>query len=723
MVKLRIRELKVVVQTAEGEFGVQMPLKPGLTVIHAENSSGKSTLVQSIIYVLGLEAMLSPKHEVPLPHAMTHMIDDEEGNRHAVISSEVHLEIENQKSEVVTVSRSVKGEASRKLITVIHGPALSSPPPTTPYRTEDKYVSDPGAATTPQGFHYWLASYLDWELPEVTTYDGRTCPLYVQCMFPLVLIEQKKAWTGIQARMPTQFRIRDAAKRAIEFILKFSVFEVIAKTQILKERKAEIQRLWQRWTTEASTAARQAGGIINGLTDDPMEKWAEKEPVLLMLHRGNEWIGVRQAKEQDQIEIQQLETKEIPVVSEVSDELTAQLRAAEDNLQMLLVALAETAQDVSLKRSQVTALETRLRDLAESLDGNKALLKFRKLGSKHAPKSVQDHRCPTCHQEIDESLLPQDKLGTIMSVEDSIKFAETQQSIYRATKDGVDRSLAVAEAELTVLREREAAQRATIRALKTTLVSEGHAPSRAAIEALQAARSRLDRTTIAESLIDTAFIALKALCPQWAKVLKEQRALPDDDLSPDDRKKLTALEKIFQAHAAAFDVRSVAPNEITLSRETYKPEYQGFDLEFDLSASDLIRTIWAYLHALLELARTEDTNHPGLLVLDEPRQQETKPESFEQFFKRAQESARFGQQVIVATSQKMHELVPILAGVEHKLISFTTKHVLVRAKPVEHPEIVPSEIEELEGGKAPVAPIETAPPPTEGIADEDDIPF
>ncbi len=718
MVNLRLRELHIIVQSDIGQYGVKLPLTKGLVVIRAENSAGKSTLVQSIIYALGLEGMLSASRDVPLPHAMTHRIDAEDGSQHVVNSSEVRLEFENHDGTIVTVVRRAKGAVNHNLITLIHGPALSAEEPPTPYHTEDKYVRDGGAATSATGFHFWLASFLGWALPFVVRFDGKKCPLYLECTFPLMLVEQKKAWTGIQARMPTQFQIRDVAKRAIEFILNLSVFEQIAKRQNLLDERERLTREWQRWCLEASAAARQAGGIITGLSDDPMEKWAENGAISLMLFREKNWVDVTDAKARDEKEIEELKAKQIPTVSAVSNQLAEQLKSAEDELASIQVSIADLAQDVSAKRSQLTGINARLTDLADDLSGNKALRKIRIMGSKNAPKSVVDHLCPTCHQTVDDSLLPQDKKESVMSLDDSIEFIAAQQKIYEAARDGLARSLAVTEAELAVLRGDESEIRAKIRAHRTSLVTEGHAPSRAAIESLLSAEARITRANDAEVRVEACFAEIRALCPQWAKTIGELKKCPDDYLSDDDRRKIKELQRLFQEHVTSFDVKSIPPSEITLSLENYKPEHEGFDLEFDLSASDLIRTIWAYLLSLLEIARTEPTNHLGLLVLDEPQQQGAKRESFAKFFARAQMSLQFDQQVIVTSSEKTDELKNILIGVKHTFIEFTGEHVLTRS-PGEPGAIIITaggdiqpRIESTEDDKNPLS-----------TSDEDDIPF
>jgi hypothetical protein len=73
---------------------------------------------------------------------------------------------------------------------------------------------------------------------------------------------------------------------------------------------------------------------------------------------------------------------------------------------------------------------------------------------------------------------------------------------------------------------------------------------------------------------------------------------------------------------------------------------------------------WAYQLGLLELARTERTNHPGFVVFDEPRQQETAKISFKSLLERASKAKMAGQQVIFATSEDRDELERFLSTVD-----------------------------------------------------------
>ena len=68
---LRLRRLRMRAKTPEGLYGATIPFGHGLTAVWADNTKGKSTCTQGMLYVLGLERMLGPRRQIPLPHAMT----------------------------------------------------------------------------------------------------------------------------------------------------------------------------------------------------------------------------------------------------------------------------------------------------------------------------------------------------------------------------------------------------------------------------------------------------------------------------------------------------------------------------------------------------------------------------------------------------------------------------------------------------------------------------
>lgn len=161
--------------------------------------------------------------------------------------------------------------------------------------------------------------------------------------------------------------------------------------------------------------------------------------------------------------------------------------------------------------------------------------------------------------------------------------------------------------------------------------------------------------------------AFAGLAGEWRKLQGDISSLPSDDLSESDRRKLKLWGNSLRMQLKDYGFRSLSADQIELSPDTYRPEHEGFDLQTTISASDLIRTIWAYLSGLLEVAREETINHPGCLLFDEPRQQSTRDVSFAALLERAAASADFGQQVVFFTSENLVRLKEHMVFLNHTL--------------------------------------------------------
>src|SRR5207247_933316 len=122
-----------------------------------------------IIFGLGLEKMLSPKRQIPLPYAVTHRLKTDDGQEIDVRESVVWLEIQNARGDWLTIRRTAKGIVDKRLVSTWRGPYLTQ---RGDWPQADYYVLDAGAATNEAGFHYQLAKFIGWDLPKVQRFDG-----------------------------------------------------------------------------------------------------------------------------------------------------------------------------------------------------------------------------------------------------------------------------------------------------------------------------------------------------------------------------------------------------------------------------------------------------------------------------------------------------------------------------------------------------------------------
>ena len=180
---LRFQRLRLRAVTTGGLYGADIAFSPGLTVLWADNTKGKSTCMQGMLYALGLERMLSPRREIPLPHAMTAYLNTDDEGRVEVLESSVSLQIANAQGQVITVTRAIKATTDTRLVTIDFGAALSDGGSALERR--DFFVFDPGAAQREDGFHHFLEGFLGWRLPQVRRYDAPETKLYLETVFPL----------------------------------------------------------------------------------------------------------------------------------------------------------------------------------------------------------------------------------------------------------------------------------------------------------------------------------------------------------------------------------------------------------------------------------------------------------------------------------------------------------------------------------------------------------
>ncbi|CAJ0773270.1 ATP-binding protein [Ralstonia chuxiongensis] len=219
-----IRGVKLRAVTDQGEFGFAFEFARNLTIIRARNSSGKSTLFNSVLYALGMEELVGGKNERALPYAVKEHFEFE-GNRIPVTASEILLEVENQFGRIVTLRRAIRDTArSTKLVEVFDAAHLTRGAPLVD--AKPTYVHDRGGAQWEEGFHHFLESFMGLSLPNVATTGGET-RLYLQTIFAALAVEQKRGWTDYLATIPF-FGIRDARTRVVEFILGLGVFETNA---------------------------------------------------------------------------------------------------------------------------------------------------------------------------------------------------------------------------------------------------------------------------------------------------------------------------------------------------------------------------------------------------------------------------------------------------------------------------------------------------------------
>jgi len=669
--RLKLRAIRLAANTHVGVVGHTLRFADGLNVLRADNTSGKSTTLQAIIYALGVEGMLSARRDIPLPHAMTESIEID-GTEAEVLSSSVEIEIENGFGDVITAKRVAKHPVvSTSLVSVQTCAALTGGEES-PRR--DFFVRRPGSAQREAGFHRFLADFIGWTLPHVSRMDGSECPLYLETLFPYFYVEQKHGWSGVQARIPTYFGIRDVGRRSAEYILNLDVFETILMVQRLRSAIGLLESEWKTALSELNTKANAAGAALAAEPRSVCDS-LDAETARIVVYVDQDWLGIGQALRILRAQLEERESRPVASVGDVAGELEDRLADAEESVVLTMSRLAAVMDERTELDLRSGELELRIEALEEDLQRQKDALTLADLGSQVAALAAGERICPTCHQDIADGM---DVTTHAMTAVESIGYIRRQLGAFRASLEDVTRSRNAMELRETSMREELARQRRSVRAARETLSERTQAPSVADVSDRVAMRDRVERLEgAADELAD-----MKRRLHELASSYEDQRlrlsSLDPSSLSTADAEKTGALQEYVRSQLSRYHFSSLSTDQIDISPETLRPVNEGFDLGFDLSASDMIRLIWAYLVGLLRVSEEYSGNHPGLLIFDEPRQQETASSSFRELLHEAAEQGNRGSQVIFATSEPHETLVQMLQGVTYSLLSIPAGEKLLR---------------------------------------------
>ncbi len=643
---LRIRHLLITINTDRGQFGVARQFADGLNVIRAENYAGKSTLLQAIVYALGLEGMLSASHDIPLPHAVTDYL--EIGNeRVKVIDSMVSLEIENSNGEFLTLQRSVAGERNRHLVTVFEGRAITKKEAIETRR--DYFVREAHAATSERGFHRKLSEFLGWTLPLAPRFDNDDCPLYLETIFPLVYVEQKQGWGRLPAKYPTWLGIRDIARRTVEFLLGLDAYAIAIERVAVSDEIVRVKSAWTTLRANVDRLSSLASGLAKGVPTDPISVWPPDIPPQLVVASGPEWVPLPVFLTQLRERLSTLQAQ--PIVSSSSDNSRVRQALASSELNLaererLVSALVEKIENDT---AEVAGLEQRIDAIQDDLRKYKDVRRLRALGSPDEP-AVATGVCPTCHQELVDSLLDTGRKTVPMSVEQNVSFYEEQLELFSAVLANSRRAVQGSEAQLTSERTEVETLRSRIRELRETLVSPANMPSIEMVGERIRLRRRVEELDSILASFEDSLGEFAQLAAEWKDVQERRSRLPRGALSHGDENKIKMFQQTFTDQLVLYKMGSLDPSEVGVSRDNYVPEVKGINLPADVSASDLIRIQWAYLLGLLQVGLSLPTNHPGLLIMDEPQQQSVEEGSFRTMIEYAAGLHRA--QIIIATSHE-----------------------------------------------------------------------
>jgi hypothetical protein len=671
-----IRGVRLRATTNEGEFGFSFNFARTLTIVRAKNSSGKSTLFNSLLYGLGMEELVGGKNEKVLPYALKEHIEYD-GRRILITASEVLLEIESRSGEVVTLRRAIR-DAVRdpKLIEVFagahvtEGRALSEARPT--------YVHDSGGAKRPEGFHRFLETFLGLSLPRVPTTNGGETKLYLQTVFAALAVEQKRGWTDYIANIPF-YGIRDARTKVVEFLLGLDVFETNVARNRLNAESVEIDADWRKVYEELRRETNPLGAVIDGASSTPSALFKEGEASIRKL-AGSSSVPLAEHISQLRSEHAALQ-KEAELYNKTSGtEAMYGVTVAMDELQGLSVLHERATSLHAEQRVSLKDYEKLLAEANEDLERNKTAAKLRDLGAKYDVATAVG-KCPTCNQPIDDTLLAGAVTGPQMDLATNIAYLESQRRMLMRQIAGLRTGLLASEARVTELVARIASKRDLLTAMRGDVTS-GASESKAIVRRQVQIEVEVEALEKLQIKATELFARLGQIAVRMSANQAARRGMPKEAYSATDIERINRFQLNFRANAGSFGYESAPIREVEIGKDTLVPclaqmELREIrtDIKSDSSASDFVRLIWSYLLALHQTSATllSPGNHPGLLMLDEPGQHSMAVDSQHALLKQLASETSL-QSIVAASFDEAEEVFrQATQGIQYTLIEWDGK--------------------------------------------------
>jgi len=674
-VTLQLVDITLDVLTSNGPLRYTTRFGPGLNVLAAPNTYGKSTLSQSIVFALGLEGMLSASHAPPLGPAMMTVADLPGHHRAGVIESSVTLTCRNSVGRYLRTRRNaVGGGVSTRLIQTW---AADSEAELATVNRIDTYVRMSGSAVQELGFHYVLAEFLGWSLPQVPQYRGGESPLYLETLFPLFYVEQKNGWGGVTPRMPTYLGVRDVLQRSVEYVLGLSTLDRLRTLNALKEELADVRVAWAAAADRALAGAQAEN--LRASTSRTVTGRALRQPIHVEADLEGTWIALSTALAQWSDRLATLEDSRIVTAGERTSQSRLDLAEAERAVSRTGAQLRTYSEQTAYVQADIDALSARLESVEADRRRLQDLKRIRELGSDLGVPVLSDDLCPTCLQELDHRHV---STGEVATVEATLSLGDAERTTLLDMRTVAERRLDDLTRARDALSQQLDFSRGQVRLLRDELVTESAAPSLVEVREQLWLRDRIDGAHRVEALVGASDEELDALAERHDDLRAKIKALEDQPASEQDMQIVADFNRRFRNQLSRYGLVSLPVDQISIDPNTLMPTDDGVELRFDIavgmSASDTIRTKWAYYVALMETAtRTGTGHHAGLLVFDEPRQQETALSSLTALITELGTAAQQGNQILYATSGDQAELNSALADVPHDRLPAPGNHLLL----------------------------------------------
>lgn len=612
------------------KFGRNLDFTSGLNLVVGDNTSGKTTLVECLLYALGMEELIEGKSGTrSLDKAVREQFLCGNTNRHErawqVKQSYVRLQLSNSKHESITIMRYIQSFDSKRpnVLYVWRTPMIDIK------RDLDKkeyYVHNQGDHNEDynEGFYAFLADFAGLPIIKVPARNKDYTLLYMQTLFSAAYIEQKRGWSDFFANIRS-FNIMNPKQRLVEYIMDYRPNENLINKIKLSERKKSLEKSWENKVVALNNYLAYSGLYMEELGADLGNMKTALTDLRIVYRLKNAELDLYLNELQKRIDL--LEEKQNTELTNCKDEQYLEAlkiyEGHKDEYDKFCIKLVNENDKLSTITKQVQYIDAEIN-------------RYRSLRRVNNVITTLDVKiCPICHQKMplehnhDINVLTSDEIDESINVlvmqksflSPIIKNLEEMVSNMKLNKQYLDRQLRKEKAEIEML---ASLHDIALNPLSTSEQFE-----------LVENKSQLASFAAIKDYVKKQIQDLESVKRSYCELCNEIKEKKNKEHEEQPiAKQLSAFKDLLRKFG--YTSNSIA-NSVYFKEDKTTYQYLPVithndggeeEIRSDSSASDFIRSIWAYYLTLLKFGN----HHPGFLVMDEPCQHSMKEDSLLHLF-------------------------------------------------------------------------------------------
>lgn len=589
-----------------GPFGGSMTLAQGLQVISARNAYGKSLAATAVVWCLGAEPLFGTQDGdlSCFPGAVRDELELPGPTTARVLSSECSVRVLHQDGRQLRLSRAIKGDN-----TVVHveehdnGGAIRQSKLLARRQTMQ---DDHG------GFQRFLFDWLHWPRLEVSTFKGVKSEVYLENLLPTFYINQDEGWTDLQALQIGRYGQQQISGIVIEYQLGAleAAGDRVARQQA-RQRELALRDRARTISDQVGTVFRKHGWSVDwsssGTIENVVARWSSRtlrealnQEAAVDLPAHCALLNKRINQLRDSLTKQPLDPSDTSAPVATS-QAVIELKEERHNLNGELHAL----------RIQGEQTEELVESFNHRIQAASDLLRLKRTGIGRLDRM----ECPSCHRDIDPEtfgLTDQTEESVSAHIDALKRDKQLMGKNYRSLQSSLEATQARLQEVDSLLRNAERSLVAVTAAVGT---QREQLAKRAAD--LAGTERELDRAIETVEEIEKLQNAIDKWISDTVQLQKMSAEKPDLEW------RRSEFDRTLRSYVTALGHSAVnAENSTTLFLDDqYVPHLSSRRLRSLGSASDQSRLVAAYSLALAATSQKVDGLHPGVVILDEPLQQ------------------------------------------------------------------------------------------------------